>query len=163
MADDRVRTYSWQDPQATAAAGEGVDGLTFMKRLLAGEVPPPPIADTLGMTLRDVGPGRAVFEIRPAEYLYNPIGSIHGGVYATVLDSAAGCAVHTMLPAGDRYTSLDLTVKFLRGAGTATGPLFAEGTVLHMGRRTALAEAKLVDEDGKLFGHATSSIMLLRG
>jgi uncharacterized protein (TIGR00369 family) len=117
----RERTHAWPDPTLTASAARDVDGLTFLRRLAAGEVPPAPIATTLGMTLDEVEEGRVVFGLEPAEFHFNPIGSVHRGVYATLLDSACGCAVHSTLPAGARYTSLDLTVKFLRGIGVGTG------------------------------------------
>ena len=125
----RERTHSWTDPAETAAAALAVDGLTFLRALAAGDIPPAPIATTLGMTLEEVDEGRVVFGLAPAEFHYNPIGSVHGGVYATVLDSACGCAVHSTLPAGARYTSLDLTVKFLRGLDVAVGPVRCEGRV----------------------------------
>ena len=158
----RERTHSWTDPAETAAAALAVDGLTFLRALAAGDIPPAPIATTLGMTLEEVDEGRVVFGLAPAEFHYNPIGSVHGGVYATVLDSACGCAVHSTLPAGARYTSLDLTVKFLRGLDVAVGPVRCEGRVLHSGRRTALAEARLTDAAGRLYAHATSTCMVLR-
>ena len=157
----RERTYSWTDPAETAAAALEVDGLTFLRGLAAGAVPPAPIATTLGMTLEEVDEGRVVFGLAPAEFHYNPIGSVHGGVYATVLDSACGCAVHSTLPAGARYTSLDLTVKFLRGLDVGVGPVRCEGRVLHSGRRTALAEARLTDASGRLYAHATSTCLVL--
>jgi len=158
----RQRTHSWTDPAETAAAALDVDGLTFLRALAAGEVPPAPIATTLGMTLEEVEEGRVVFGLVPAEFHFNPIGSVHGGVYATVLDSACGCAVHSTLPAGARYTSLDLSVKFLRGLDVAVGPVRCEGRVLHSGRRTALAEARLTDARDRLLATATSSILLIR-
>src|SRR6185437_2248719 len=158
----RERTHSWTDPAETAAAALAVDGLTFLRALAAGEIPPAPIATTLGMTLEEVDEGRVVFGLAPAEFHYNPIGSVHGGVYATVLDSACGCAVHSTLPAGARYTSLDLTVRFLRGLDVAVGPVRCEGRVLHSGRRTALAEARLTDSAGRLYAHATSTCLVLR-
>ena len=158
----RERVHSWTDPLRTAAVAAETDGLTFLLKLIAGEVPPPPIATTLGFTLAEVEPGRAVFVLEPGEYHYNPIGSVHGGVYATLLDSAAGCAVHSMLPAGVRYTSLDLSVKFLRGLGSGSGPVRCEGVLLHLGGRTALAEARLFDGAGRLCAHATSSCLLTR-
>jgi uncharacterized protein (TIGR00369 family) len=114
------------------------------------------------MTLEEVEEGRVVFGMEPAEFHYNPIGSVHGGVYATLLDSACGCAVHSALPAGARYTSLDLTVKFLRGLTVASGPVRCEGRLINMGRSTALAEARLTDAAGRLCAYATSSCMLLR-
>ena len=158
----RERTHSWQDPLLTAAAAREVDGLTFLRRLAAGEVPPAPVAATLGFTLLEVESGRVVFGLEPAQFHYNPIGSVHGGVFATLLDSAAGCAVHSMLPAGTRYTTLDLSVKFLRGLDADSGPVRCEGVVVHLGGRTALAEARLHDGAGRLCAHATSSCLILR-
>ena len=156
----RHRTHSWTDPAETAAAALGIDGLTFLRALAAGEVPPAPIATTLGMTLEEVDEGRVVFGLAPAEFHYNPIGSVHGGVYATVLDSACGCAVQSLLPLGDFYTSLDLTVKFLRPVTTDSGRLRCEGSVIQRGRRTALAEAQLYDAQRRLVAHATSTCMI---
>lgn len=137
--------------------------MSFLKAMMSGEFPPAPIAQTLGFTLAEVEPGRAVFELQPDEFHYNPIGSVHGGVYATLLDSACGCAVHTTLALGEGYTSLDLTTKFLRSVTVDTGPLRCEGTVTHRGGRMALAEARLTDADDRLYAHATSSCMILRG
>jgi uncharacterized protein (TIGR00369 family) len=158
----RQRTHEWADPSLSAAAARDLDGITFLREMMAGRFPPPPIAATLGFGLVSVEPGRAVFDITPAEYHYNPIGSVHGGVSATMCDSACGCAVHTMLPAGAFYTSLDLTVKFIRPVTTGTGRLLCEGTVEHFGSRTALATARLTGADGKLYAHATSSCLIFR-
>jgi uncharacterized protein (TIGR00369 family) len=157
-----VRSYQWQDPAISAAAARELDGMAFLKEIVAGTIPPPPIAVTLGFSMISVEPGKAVFGITPAEYHYNPIGSVHGGVYATLCDSACGCAVHSMLPAGAYYTSLDLAIRFIRPVTTGTGPLLCEGTVLHLGSRTALAEARLTGEDGKLYAHATSNCLISR-
>ena len=104
--------------------------------------------------------GRAEFSFTPGEEHYNPIGSVHGGIYATLLDSAAGCAVLSILPKGTRYTSLDLTVKFLKRITADTGRVRAIGTVVSRGRQTALAEARLIDTEERLLAHATSSCML---
>ena len=158
----RQRAYEWSDPMVSAAAARELDGITFLRELIAGRYPPPPIAATLGFGLVSVEPGKAVFDITPADYHYNPIGSVHGGVYATMCDSACGCAVHSMLPAGAFYTSLDLTVKFIRPITSGTGRLLCEGTVEHFGSRTALAIARLTDEGGKLYAHATSSCLIFR-
>jgi uncharacterized protein (TIGR00369 family) len=158
----RERTHSWDDPRITAAAAVAAeDGISFLRALAAGEVPPAPIATTLGMELESVEPGRVVFTLVPQEFHFNPIGSVHGGVYATLLDSACGCAVQSVLPAGVRYTSLDLTVKFLRALGTDSGPVRCEGVVLHRGGRTALAEARIVDENGRLCAYASSSCLII--
>jgi len=147
---------------AAAAAARELDGITFLRQLLAGTFPPPPIATTLGFSLVSVEPGRALFDMVAAEYHYNPIGSVHGGVYATLCDSACGCAVHSMLPAGAFYTSLDLSVKFIRPVTAGTGRLLCEGTVEHFGSRTALAVARLTGPDGKLYAQATSSCLIFR-
>lgn len=157
----RSRSYGWQDPHVSAAAAGAEDGLTFLRRMADGTLPPPPIVATLGFELRTVEPGRVVFALEPAEYHYNPIGSVHGGVYATLLDSATGCAVHSRLPAGIGYTSLDLSVKFLRPITIDTGPVTCEGIVVHLGRRTALAESRLFDAAERLLAHATSACLLV--
>jgi uncharacterized protein (TIGR00369 family) len=160
MIEERDRVLSdagWLAEQA----GKRV-GLDFLRAVIAGELPPAPLARSLGMRMAEADPGRVVFELEPAEQHYNPIGSVHGGVYATLLDSAAGCAVHSMLPAGVGYTSLDLTVKFVRPVTDRTGPVRAIGTVRHLGRRTALAEAELLDQNNKLCATAVSSLLILR-
>jgi uncharacterized protein (TIGR00369 family) len=135
-------------------------GIDFLRELQAGRLPGAPISRTVDFTLDEVEPGRAVFSLTPGEEHYNPIGSVHGGVYATLLDSAAGCAVQSTLPLGTAYTSLDLTVKFLRRITADTGPVRAIGTVVSRGRQTALAQAQLVDGTDRLLAHATSSCML---
>ncbi|MFC4036488.1 PaaI family thioesterase [Streptomyces polygonati] len=145
----------------TAAGAAGRSGLEFMRAMAGGEIPPPPILHTLGMRLESVAEGEAVFSLEPAEFHYNPIGSVHGGVYATLLDSAAGCAVQTRLPAGTGYTSLDLGVKFLGAIRVGSGTLRCTGRVVHLGRRTALAEARIESADGRLLATATSSCLLL--
>ncbi|MDX2847811.1 MULTISPECIES: PaaI family thioesterase [Streptomycetaceae] len=156
----RSRTFEWGDPKVSAAAVGRTSGLEFLRDVLAGRLPAPPIASTLGFTLEEVEEGRAVFAMEPGEEHYNPIGSVHGGVYATLLDSAAGCAVQSVLPEGMGYTSLDLNLKFLRPITVDTGKVRAVGTVLNQGRRTALAQAELFDATDRLLAHATSSCML---
>jgi uncharacterized protein (TIGR00369 family) len=146
----------------TATAARDVDGLTFMQMLVAGEVAAPPIATTVGFTAEAVEKGRVVFGMEPAEYHFNPIGSVHGGVFATLLDSAMGCAVHSVLPAGSRSTTLDISVKYLRPLGLGSGPVRCEGVVVHHGARTALAEGRLFDGADRLCAHATSTCMLFR-
>jgi len=158
----RERTFRWGDPMATATAARSRSGIELLRAVAAGELPEPPIAATLGFELVEVEPGNVVFAFEPAEYHYNPIGSVHGGVYATLLDSAAGCAVHSLLPAGVGYTSLDLTTKFLRAITLDTGRVRCTGTVAHLGGRTALAEARLEDAAGKPLGTAVSSVLLIR-
>jgi uncharacterized protein (TIGR00369 family) len=158
----RDRTYSWADPSIAAAAARQQDGLAFLEDLLDGGLPGAPIAHTLDFRPVSAEPGVVVFEFTPAEFQYNPIGTVHGGMLATVCDSACGCAVQSLLPAGSYYTSVDLSVKFLRPVTTATGPMTCEGTVTHIGGRSALALARLIDAEGKLYAHATSSCMIFR-
>jgi uncharacterized protein (TIGR00369 family) len=158
----RQRRYEWEDPAIAGAAAREVAGADFFSAIISGALPRPPITATLDFDLVSVQPGRVVFEITPSEFHYNPIGSVHGGVAATLCDSACGCAVHSMLPAGTSYTSLDLSVKFLRAITASTGRLRCEGTVTHLGSRTALAQAMLSDDGGKLYAQATSSCLIFR-
>ncbi|GAA0921807.1 PaaI family thioesterase [Pseudonocardia zijingensis] len=157
----RTRTVTWDDPEKTAALARERTGLEFIQALADGTVPSPPIAQLIGTRLESVEAGKVVFVLEPAEFHYNPIGSVHGGIYATLLDSAAGCAVHSMLPAGTGYTSSDLSVRFLRPIRVTTGTVTCTGTVTHLGRRTALADARLEDGAGRLLATATSSCLLI--
>jgi uncharacterized protein (TIGR00369 family) len=135
-----------------------------MRALVAGELPRPPIAVVMNMGPIELEEGRVVFAGEPGEEHYNPIGMVHGGYAATILDSALGCAVHTTLPAGVGYTSLGLEVKYLRPIGRDTGRVLCEGTVVHRGRRQATAEARLTaEEDGKLLATGTSTLMIFGG
>ncbi|MGN9842109.1 PaaI family thioesterase [Nonomuraea sp. H19] len=156
----RTRTYHWDDPAILAEAAGRMAGIDFLREMQAGRLPRPPINHTVDFALDEVEPGRAVFSLTPGEEHYNPIGSVHGGIFATLLDSAAGCAVQSILPQGMAYTSLDLSVKFLRRITVDTGPVRAIGTIVNSGRRTALAQAQLVDATDRLLAHATSSCML---
>jgi uncharacterized protein (TIGR00369 family) len=158
----RTRVLTWQDPLPAAAAGAQLSGIEYMLAVVDGRIPPPPIAVTLRMAVVDVADGEATFEGLPGEEHYNPIGVVHGGYAATLLDSAMGCAVHTTLPAGVAYTTLTLEVKYVRPISRDTGTVRAEARVLHRGRRQATTEARLVDaEGGKLLAHATGTCMIL--
>ena len=161
-AGRRQRAYEWDDPAVAAAAARELDGLSFFRAIMDGRLPAPPIMATLGIRAVSFEPGKAVFEVTPAEYHYNPIGSVHGGVYATICDSACGCAVHTLLPAGAFYTSIDLDTRFIRPITLAAGRLLCEGTVDYIGSRTALAKARLINAEGKLFAQATSNCLIVR-
>jgi uncharacterized protein (TIGR00369 family) len=158
--DTRTRTFSWADPAQHASLLGSRSGLELMRAMGSGELPPPPIMNLIDLAGMEVGEGRVTFYLDPQEFHYNPLGGVHGGIISTMLDSAAGCSVHTTLPAGIGYTSLDLNVKFLRPITVATGRLTCTGTVLQSGRRTALAEARLTDGKGRLLAHATSSCLL---
>ena len=138
----------------------GLTGLQFMQGMLVGRLPYPHIGETLDFGLVEVEFGKAVFQGTPQLKHYNPIGSVHGGWYATLLDSALGCAVQTTLPAGRGYTTVELGVNLVRGATLKTGPLRAVGTVIHSGRQLATAEARIVGPDGKLYAHGTTTCMV---
>jgi uncharacterized protein (TIGR00369 family) len=138
----------------------GLTGLDFLRGILRGEVPPPPIADTIPMRLVAVEPSAATFEFEPAEYMCSPLATVHGGILTVLLDSAMGCALHTTLDAGTRYTTLELKVNFVRPVTPKTGPLRAEGRVVHAGATIATAEARLLDRAGALLAHATSTLLI---
>ena len=138
----------------------GKTGLEQMTALLEGRTPYPHITDTMDFCLVDIGEGRAVFQGTPQMKHYNPLGSVHGGWYATLLDSAVGCAVHTTMPVGKAYTTAELSVNIVRAASHKSGPLRAIGTVLHTGRQLATAEGRIVGADGKLYAHATTTCLV---
>lgn len=145
---------------ATAAMVAGKTGLELMQAMLAGELPYPHIAETLDFGIVEVEAGRAVFQGTPQLKHYNPMGGVHGGWYATLLDSALGCAVHTMMPAGRGYTTAELSINIVRAATLNSGPLRAIGTVIHCGRQLATAEARIVGPDGKLYAHGTTTCLV---
>lgn len=140
-----------------------LSGLETMQLIVDGELPPPGIAVLLGMSVVEVGDGLATFELSPDERMMNPIGSIHGGIAATILDSCLGCAVHTTLAPGQGYTTAQLNVHYLRAMQPGMGPVRATGTVLHRGRTQSTAEGKLIGPDGKLIAHATTTCLILGG
>lgn len=136
------------------------DGVEFLQRMIDGEFPVPPIAEALGFTLAEVAPGRALFTGVPQFRHYNPIGVVHAGYAATLLDSACGCAVHSTLKAGERYTTLELKLNMVRSLTAETGRILVEGRIVHRGRTIATSEAFLRDAAGRLYAHATSTIMV---
>ena len=145
---------------STAEQLAGKTGLEMMEAMLCGELPYASIGRTLRFTLIEVGPGRALFQGEPhAEHL-NPMGGIHGGWFATVLDSALGCAVHTMMPAGRAYTTAELGVNLVKGLSPKVQRVRAEGKVIHCGRQLATAEARLFGADGTLYAHATTTCLV---
>jgi uncharacterized protein (TIGR00369 family) len=158
----RTRVVTWQDPVPVAGAGAAMAGLDYMRAIASGELPPPPIAVLLNMGPVELEAGRAVFEGKPGEEHYNPIGVVHGGYAATLLDSVLGCAVHTTLPAGVGYTTLSLEVKFVRPVTREVERVRAAAEVVHRGRRQATAEARLTDaETGELLAHATATCLII--
>lgn len=138
-----------------------MSGLGAMQAMVDGRIPPPPIAKVMQMDLVEVSDGSAVFEGQPGQQFYNPIGVVHGGWPATLLDSCMGCAIHTTMTAGARYTTLELKVNYVRSVMADSGPLRAEGRVIHRGQRTATAEGRLVDAAGKLYAHSSTTCIIL--
>lgn len=157
----RERTITWEDPSAFAPAARTKSGLEVLLAIGRGELPVPPMMRTLGIEAVTVGEGRAVFAAVPAEYHYNPLGTVHGGFSATMCDTAMGCAIHSLLPAGSSYTTLELKINFVRPITAGTGRIEAEAMVVHAGSRVATAESRVTDAEGKLYAHATTTCMIL--
>lgn len=158
----RIRTYEWIDPLETAEKGKTMSGYDFLNGILTGEIPPPPIAATLDFHPISVEEGKVTFEFEPREFHYNPIGCVHGGVISTVLDTVMGCALQSRLPQGVIYTTLELKINFIKAVTFKSGKMKAEGRLIHLGKSTALVEADLKDENGKLYAHGVSTCMIFQ-
>ena len=143
-------------------ARNGLSGLEYMRKMAAGELPPSGMGQLLGFKLVEVSEGRAVFTVTPDERHYNGLGIAHGGLAATVLDSALGCAINTMLPAGRIFTTLEMKINYVRPLRRETGEVRCEATTIHVGGRTATAEGRIVDAAGKLYAHGTATCILFR-
>jgi uncharacterized protein (TIGR00369 family) len=161
MPNDRTRTVTWDDPKVYAQA-RGLSGLELLQSIGDGTLPWPPIHLLLGFRGESFADGRVVMTLDPAEFHYNPLGVVHGGVLATLLDTVMACAVHTKLAAGESYTTLDFDVRFVRGVNLQSGRVRAVGDVLHIGRRVATAKGELVDAEGRLCAHATTTCLITR-
>jgi uncharacterized protein (TIGR00369 family) len=158
--DARSRTVTWHDPMITAAGALTRSGLETMQAIRDGVLPPPPISQLVRMDVVEVAEGRVEFSCEPDESVYNPIGVVHGGLVCTLLDSVVGCAVHSTLPRGLGYTSIELKVNYLRAVHAGSGPLSAVGTVVKPGRRVAFAEGQVTDAAGRLVATASSSLLV---
>ena len=162
-SQERTRTVTWEDPLTVPRAAAGRTGLELLREMFEGRLPKPPIAELMDFTGVEVSEGRAVFVGTPAEFVYNPIGSVHGGYAMTLLDSAMGCAIHSTLAAGESYTTLEVKTNFIRPITADTGRVRCEGTVVHRGSRIATAEGKLVaEESGKLLAHGSTTCLVIR-
>lgn len=159
---ERSRTFTWEDPTPFARRASGRSGLEVLQLVIEGKLPRPPMGSLMDIRLVEASRGRAMFRGIPQEFHYNPIGSVHGGYGATLLDSAMGCAVHTMLDPGDTYTTLEFKINFLRALTHETGEVQGIGLVVHAGRTTAIAEGRIVDEGGKLYAFATTTCQIKR-
>jgi uncharacterized protein (TIGR00369 family) len=156
----RQKLVRWEDPKDLARAGRAMSGRDHLEAIRAGRLPSPPVAKLVGFTIDEVGDGTVVMSMRPDESHYNPIGAVHGGIVATLLDSVMGCAVQSKLPQGRGYTTLEIKVNYLRAVTDKVPSVRAEGRVLHLGRQTAMAEASLVDADGRLYAQATTTCLV---
>jgi uncharacterized protein (TIGR00369 family) len=166
------RKEEWQrayDAALARSIGPGVltlenlrecSGLELFQKMIAGELPRPPIADTLGFILIEAEKGRVVFQGTPQHHHYNPLGTVHGGLHATLLDSCVACSIQTTLEAGQGYTTIELKINYIRGLTDRVGPVRAEGKVIHAGKQIGTAEGKLIDAEGKLYAHATTTCLI---
>jgi uncharacterized protein (TIGR00369 family) len=158
----RTKSVTWHDPATLAAAGSKMSGRELLDAISDGRLPPPPMAALVGAEIASVDEGEVVFRCTPDESTYNPLGMVHGGLLCTMLDTAAGCAVQTLLPAGVGYASIEIKVSFLRPLRAGSGEIAVKGRALQVGHRIAFAEAHARDADGELVGHATTSIAISR-
>jgi uncharacterized protein (TIGR00369 family) len=160
-AIERSKTITWSDPKAAARAGLTLSGLAYLEAIRDGVIPPPPAAALLDFVFAHVEEGLVRMRLTPAEQHYNPLGSVHGGVIATLLDSVMGCAAHSTLPPGRGYTTLEIKVNYLRPITLATGEVTGEGRLVHAGRRSAVAEGKVTDGAGRLYATASTTCLFV--
>jgi uncharacterized protein (TIGR00369 family) len=157
----RQRNVTWEDPLVGAALARDLSGLDYLLAIADGRIPPPPIAVLLGMSILQVERGQVTFRLDVGEHLYNPIGSVHGGVFCTLLDSAMGCAVHATLDRGQAYTTLELKVNLVKALTVKTPSILATGQVVSAGRRVITASGQITGPDGTLYAHATTTCLIL--
>ena len=157
----RHREVRWEDPLVSAAQALDLSGLDFLRGIIVGRIPPPPIAVLFGMSILAAEPGQVTFGLDVGEHLYNPIGSVHGGVFCTLLDSAMGCAVHSSLDRGQAYTTLELKVNIVKALTVKTPSVVATGQVISAGRRVVTASGQITGPDGTLYAHATTTCLVL--
>jgi len=155
------KTITWHDPLATAAIGATMSGRQFLEGVRDGVIPAAPIATLMNFSIEEVGDGRVVFGCVPDESHYNPIGMVHGGLVCTLADTVLGCSVHSLLEAGVAYTSIDLSVSYLRPVFADGTKLLAVGQVTKLGRRVAFATAEIVDANNKMVATATGSVLIM--
>ncbi len=160
-AQVRHREVSWEDPFVSAAQAMELSGLDFLRGIMAGRIPPAPIAVLVGMSIQAAEPGRVTFGLDVGEHLYNPIGSVHGGAFCTLLDSVMGCAVHSSLNRGQAYTTLELKVNLVRALTVTTPSVVATGQVVSAGRRVVTASGQITGPDGTLYAHGTTTCLVL--
>jgi uncharacterized protein (TIGR00369 family) len=157
---ERSRTVSWLDPSKPAEIGLQMAGIDYIQAMIAGKIPPPPISRLIQMDLVEAEPGHVVFTCTPDETAYNPIGAVHGGLVCTLLDSVAGCALHSTLPQGKGYTSVEIKVNYLKPVRAVSGTLTAVGTVVKAGSRVGFTEGVVTDASGAVVATATSTLLV---
>jgi uncharacterized protein (TIGR00369 family) len=156
----RSRTVSWYDPGPGTARSLAMAGIDYLKAIIAGELPPPPMAALMQFELVEAEPGKVVFTCSPDGSVYNPNGGVHGGLVCTLLDSVAGLAVHSTLPAGKGYTSIEIKVNYLKAVRLNAGSLTATGTVVKSGSRVGFTEGVVTDASGAVVATATSTLLV---
>jgi uncharacterized protein (TIGR00369 family) len=154
---ERSRLITWEDPKASALKGMSLSGIDYLKAMFSGELPPPPILKLFGIQAGRVDPGLVTMVLPIGEYMYNPIGSVHGGAAATLLDSVMGCAVHSLLSQGQAYATLEIKINYLRPITDALDEVTAEGRIITLGRKAAFAEGKIIDAAGKLYATGSTT------
>jgi uncharacterized protein (TIGR00369 family) len=160
LGAQQSRWISWRDPQATRATVASMSGLEYWNAVIDGHLPPPPICELIPMRVVDFENGSITFSCSPDTSMYNPMGMVHGGAVCTLLDTAAACAMHTTLPEGVGYTSVEIKVNYLKAVTVASGPLTAVGTVVKAGSRIGFSEGKVTDASGNLVATATSTLLV---
>jgi uncharacterized protein (TIGR00369 family) len=157
---ERTRTVTWEDPSKGAEAASRLTGIEWLRAMVRREVPAPPLAEVLGFKLEEIEPGEVTVTLDPEEFHYNPRGVLHGGMAATVFDTALGCAVQSLLPPGYVAPTMQLQVNYVRPVTVQTGKVFCTGKVIHIGKKSATAEGRLIDKAGKLYAHSTGTFIL---
>ena len=158
--EPRSKVVTWHDPAPTTATGLSMPGIDYLRAMIDGTLPPPPISGLMTFTMLEAEPGRVVFTCQPDESAYNPIGMVHGGLVCTLLDSVAGCALHSTLPQGKGYTSIEIKVSYLKGVRASSGLLTATGTVIKSGSRVGFTEGVVTDEKGATVATASSTLLV---
>ncbi len=156
----QTREVAWHDPAPTTAVGLGMAGVDYLRAMVDGELPPPPIAGLMRFEMVSAEPGRVVFACEPDQSMYNPIGAVHGGLVCTLLDSVAGCALHSTLPQGKGYTSVEIKINYLKAVRIESGTLTAVGTVVKAGGRVGFTEGVVTDANGAVVATASSTLLI---
>ena len=156
----RTREFSWEDPMIGAIKALSMDGLDYLKEIEIGTIPPPPIGLLMDFRISEIKYGEVTFEVTPSEFHYNPIGMVHGGLFATIMDSTMGSAIQTTLKAGSGYSTVDLQITYVKAAKIETGTLVCTGKVVHSGKKIATGYAEVRDLNGVLYAHGSTTCLI---